>query len=714
MRLTILGVLGLMCVASGAVAQQSASTTAMSGSVVHAGSGLPLAFAEVRLSGPITAVRTTDARGQWRATGLPSGAYQVRVRLLGYRIGERMVRLVSDAPARITMALEPTVLPLDDVVITAARRSQRLADVPVATEVLSREEIERSGASDLSAVLTEHTGVDLQGGHPNGAGIMLQGIGAERVLILLDGQPIAGRIAGVFDISRIPVAVVERVEIVKGPQSTLYGSEAMGGVVNIITRTPGDAPWSGHLALAAGSQQRRDATAGVGVARGALSLGADVNWRTIENTPGRGQSAGALAERTDGLVTLRWTPTDRTRVDASVLALDERQRWRSGTQFAFADNQQWNGRIGGSWRSAGGRHAVSSTLAASTFDHLSRGSVADKPIAGDTGQRQIQQTAKAELLYNATFSPGRAGLRALDLGVEIEREATESDRVQGRHRTLISAEPFTQVELGGAAWSVLPGLRLTWNEQWGTHLTPRLASRVRLTEAVTLRASAGTGFRAPDFKELYMFFQNESANYAVVGNESLRPERSRNLSTSLEWSGWRGYARTQLFWNEFRDFIETSAITAPGAPPVFRYANVDDGATRGAEIEAGVHWRALRIEGGLNLLDTEDRTTGAQLLGRPSRGARMTLGLDALGGTRASLSTVYTGRTPMQRDESTGGISSWRDAYLRTDVRVAREVVFGVDLAFGIDNLFDARPEQWAAFTGRHLYTALSWQADAR
>ena len=68
----------------------------------------------------------------------------------------------------------------------------------------------------------------------------------------------------------------------------------------------------------------------------------------------------------------------------------------------------------------------------------------------------------------------------------------------------------------------------------------------------------------------------------------------------------------------------------------------------------------------------------------------------------------------MQRDESTGGISSWRDAYLRTDVRVAREVVFGVDLAFGIDNLFDARPEQWAAFTGRHLYTALSWQADAR
>src|SRR5687768_17706765 len=143
-------------------------------------------------------------------------------------------QLVPDSVARDSVAQR-----LERVVVTSSRRAQRLKDSPVSVEVIPREEIRRSGASDLASLLVERAGIDLQGGHPAGEGVMLQGIGSERVLILLDGQPLAGRISGVFDVSRIPTAMVERVEVVKGPQSTLYGTEAMGGVVNIITRTPG-------------------------------------------------------------------------------------------------------------------------------------------------------------------------------------------------------------------------------------------------------------------------------------------------------------------------------------------------------------------------------------------------------------------------------------------------------------------------------------------
>jgi hypothetical protein len=103
---------------------------------------------------------------------------------------------------------------------------------------VGREEIERTTASDLASVLVEQTGIALQGGHPAGAGVMLQGLGSERLLILLDGQSLVGRISGVFDVSRIPTSAIDRIEVVKGPQSTLYSSEAMGGVINIITRTP--------------------------------------------------------------------------------------------------------------------------------------------------------------------------------------------------------------------------------------------------------------------------------------------------------------------------------------------------------------------------------------------------------------------------------------------------------------------------------------------
>jgi outer membrane receptor for ferrienterochelin and colicins len=395
-------------------------------------------------------------------------------------------------------------------------------------------------------------------------------------------------------------------------------------------------------------------------------------------------------------------------MEGSMLALDERQRWKSGPLYNFADNRQWNGRLTSGWRL--GAHTLTATLAASSFDHLSRGSIAPKPIAGDSGERQIQRTMKADLLYNASFAPEGVGVRALDVGVEVEHEDTESDLVQGRARALTTVEPFTQVELGDASWSVLPGVRVSWNEQWGTHVTPRIASRVRLTESLTLRTSVGTGFRAPDFKELYMFFQNQSANYSVIGNTDLRPETSRNMTAGLEWVGDRAYARGQLYWNEFRDFIETRTITDPGSPPVFQYANIDNGSTRGAELEGGISWRAVRMEGSLSYLSTENRATGQELLGRPEYGARLTM-IGNLLGTTASVSSVYTGKTPMQRDDATGTITGWRDAYLRTDLRLARPIALGVELAVGVDNVFDANPSQWAAFTGRHVYTSLSWQA---
>src|SRR5690606_31856559 len=111
--------------------------------------------------------------------------------------------------------LDAAPLPLDHMVVTAARREQRLKDAVTTTEIISRADIERTGATDIAAVLLEQTGIELQGGHPAGNGVMLQGIGSERVLVLLDGQPMAGRISGVFDIARIPVSMIERVEVVR-------------------------------------------------------------------------------------------------------------------------------------------------------------------------------------------------------------------------------------------------------------------------------------------------------------------------------------------------------------------------------------------------------------------------------------------------------------------------------------------------------------------
>ena len=210
------------------------------GRVTDAATGRGMPEVEVRLNGPDTAAVRTDADGRWIVARLRAGRYTVRARRLGYAAETASIEVVDGGERAVALALDAVPLALDQVVVTSARRAQRLADAVTTTEVVSRADIERTGASDLASVLTEQTGIQLQGGMPAGAGVMLQGLGSERVLVLLDGQPIAGRISGVFDISRIPTSVVERIEVVKGPQSALYGQNTFSGAINYVTNTPGN------------------------------------------------------------------------------------------------------------------------------------------------------------------------------------------------------------------------------------------------------------------------------------------------------------------------------------------------------------------------------------------------------------------------------------------------------------------------------------------
>ncbi|MGH7504579.1 MAG: TonB-dependent receptor, partial [Longimicrobiales bacterium] len=201
--------------------------------------------------------------------------------------------------------------------------------------------------------------------------------------------------------------------------------------------------------------------------------------------------------------------------------------------------------------------------------------------------------------------------------------------------------------------------------------------------------------------------------YTVRGNPDLEPEVSRNLTASIEWAGARTYLRLEAFDNRFDDFIETRPVGDSSGITVYTYGNVDDGFTRGAELEAGVTWRGLRLEAGYGVLHAQDSETGESLLGRPERSARGTIGYSRPGGLRVAVTGVHTGETAMRR---TASGTEWREGFLRFDARVAQEVWGGFELAVGVDNLFDVRLAEWPGFTGRHLYTAVSWRAsgDAR
>ncbi len=688
-------------------ANEQQSATILHGRVVDAATGRGLEGAELTaIARGDTLHARTGANGRWQLAVESAGPYVVRARMLGYAPREQAdiaARGASDATAAsLDFRLAPVPVSLDAVVVSAARREQRLADAVVTTEIISRSDIERSGSSDVAGALLQHTGIQIDGGVPTGAGVQLQGFGDERVLVLLDGQPLEGRVNGNFDISRLPASMVERVEVVKGPQSTLFGSDAMGGVVNIITRSPVGAPSTGALSLTAGSFGRRDANASIAGSEGRFGYVLDGGYRHQDLTPGFSGDDYTRSERWNGRARLSFTLSPELSLESSILAINDDQRYTTGpTNFQFSDNEQRGARVGAAWTK--GSHRLTPLLYYSRFEHLSRSSATPQPMS-DSGSTDRQELTKLDLLYS-----GELRWATIDAGLELKRERLTADRLKdAKSRSLDAVEPYLQLTIGRGPFSVVPGVRMSWNEEWGRTATPRLAALYRPIPSLAFRASVARGFRAPEFKELYLDYANPQAGYAVHGNPDLRPESSVNTMLGVEWAGHNLYARATGFHNDFDDFIETQMVA--GQPGVFSYGNIASGRTDGVELEAGVTAGRARIEGGYAFLSTRDDATGPELLGRARHSGRLSLGYSAWRGFDASVAGSITGRVPTQRDRD-GNISESRRTFPRMDFHARQAVMDGVSVALNVDNLFDEElGDTWPGFTGRMVSVGLTWQ----
>lgn len=618
------------------------------------------------------------------------------------------------------------------MVITGSRTERALSESVVTTDVITQEQILASGASDASEVLETVPGVVVRRSF-RGAGVQMQGMDSRYVLILVNGKRVIGRRDGVIDLSRIPAERIERIEIVKGAASALYGSDAIAGVINIITRQPEEG-LSSQAVASYGSRNTLDASETVGLRRESWAAGLSLGWHQTDGydwDPSDAQTDGNAAKQGSGEADLEWklSPDVRLLADGGYRMRDS----RGVDQVQAATFDRRNLTEDASLRL--GTELLPSATAKVTV-HATGSLYRDQYSLDQRGGDDLDAYEDSrELLGQLDGQWDQVlGRNVLSVGVEGLRETLDSPRLSEpgqRWRGAVFAQD--SLVLGGRdQLELVPSARLDADSWFGLHPTPRLAARWDATEELALRANAGWGFRAPTFKEMYLFFENPSAGYQIEGNPDLEPETSFGVSVGIEAAPAPALTvRLDGFYNDLTNLIDFDFVQEATASSAARYTylNIARALTTGGE--AAVRLRVSRVlatDLGYTYTVTRDRALERPLDGRaPHRGTVGLTGRWPAALAEATIRGEIVGPTRFFVDDDGDGIEETHDVapYANLKIRVEKTVLpriwqgtgdgapAGLRLFAGVDNVLDAGDALYIHLDPRLVYGGLVFDLPA-
>lgn len=614
-------------------------------------------------------------------------------------------------------APEPAPTPASDesVVVTATRTARRLADVPVATEVISHKEIERAGAENAAEALQTHAGVELVPAL-GGAGVRLRGLDSKYVLVLVDGQRVAGRLDGAIDMKRFAAQDIERIEIVRGSGSALYGSDAIGGVINIITRRP-QAPLQADLHASYGSRNQfdLDGSAGALFAAGSAKLGAGFHRAdAYDLQPSDPATTGSTFDEPSVSADLELTPTSQLslRTGAAFRARTQRAI-DQGAGNAVFDREQRNQELRAWLRPRYSFDPNSALSVSASYTQVNDRVQLDQRQSNDLdrAERNVEHLLELGTQFETTLA--RHGLTA---GIEGSQNWMQSPRIRGgraeRSRLALYAQDEWKV-LAAPALSLVPGARLDADTQFGTHFSPKLAARIDPFAHLIVRASFGLGFRAPDFKEQYLRFENPGVGYVVEGNPQLKPETSRGVELGAEYEPieWL-WLSAEASRTDLRGMIteqlsdETSALGSQ----LYRYQNIDRAYTQELEVRARIRSGfGLGFELEYVLGRARDQSLHRALEGRATQ--RGSLALDyRWRALAAEAGLLLVGRRPFYRDTNDDGVDERQYArpYAALRLRISKDWGQLLSTFAGVDNALDAGDADFTRVAPRTFYAGLT------
>lgn len=578
-----------------------------------------------------------------------------------------LLEVDTEADAGVPSVIERTT------VITGTRLPQQLKDSPVAIEVITRRQIRESGARDVGEILQARPGVETFQNVGN-VGLRMQGLGPEYNVILIDGQRTAGRVNGGVDLSRLSVENIEQIEIVKGPSSVLWGSDALSGTVNIITRRP-EKSLGGDVTASYGAMNQVDVRAGGEASneRWGISVNGGYRHRDAYDYDRSSPSTnGSSLDQGQGSLHASYGGNDKSRPSAD-LRLDFTRRSQAGIDSneagAVLDRRSrdniFEGRLGG--RIPVGTGAVGLSVGGTVFD---RRFIIDQrdATALDDAQDTLDTNLQVDAQVDQKLGESQVGLA----GGQLLVESLATPRLNARSGRRIRGAAFIQDAWSPTkAFTAVAGLRFDIDSSFGPAVTPRLAARFTPHSSLTIRGSTGLGFRAPTFQELMLDFENPSVGYVVLGNAALRPEHSFGSSIGAEWTPTeRWLISVDGFWNELWDMISYASLTDSEILR-FQYANIDHGRSRGIEASVGcTPVDGLMLLAGYTLTDARNLTEGTPIEGQsPHRWFGQARYRHRNWGVTAQVRVSVTGERPFADTVTT---TRWSPAYALLDARVGK------------------------------------------
>jgi outer membrane receptor for ferrienterochelin and colicins len=697
-----------------------------SGRVTDAsGAALPGATITLRnLATGLERVTTTAADGSFGFPGLREGRYKISAAAAGFSVTERLIESLSGEP--LDFRLEPSAL-VDAVTVVSGSRQEELREsLNTRVDVIGRARIRDTGDESVGEVLRELPGVvtrrGTQGTNPEGE--QIQGIGSRQVLVLFDGQPIIGARGikrGVLNLDRQSINPLERIEVVKGASSALYGSDAIGGVINQISRDP-LAPVETSLTVSGGSLSRLDLRGDAGFARDRFSLlvsGERHKQNPFDLTPATFDTTGVGFHREDAFAKLSYKLTHALSLSAWARSYWGRDRGRAlgeeGNLNSSIDEDSQSFNLAADWQ-INKRAAAQIRSYLARWDEITNSVLfpANTPIApGNLFERYGKVDGSFSYLLGERQFIQAGGEWATTRYRGFNRLANDS----GHSAEIASIWAQDRLSIANRA-TITVGLRFDDHSIFGSAVSPKAGLNFRLTEYWRIRASYGRGFRAPDLGQLFYRFLNPTNFYQVIGNPNLNPEYADSIQIGSEFTARNRRARfaINLFRNDVDNLIESNSLGFIASPQqlqsiaaregidltlfrptlgrlLFFYKNIAQARTQGIELDGDLSLpRGFSFGGAYTYLYARDRAASLPLTNRHKHQGNIRLAWEsnARTGLRANLRGTFYSKwinalaTATSPDVIAPGFALW-------DIYAAKRIYRGFELFGSVDNFTDSK-----------------------